>query len=104
MVKDRQYWLHKLAVLRIDLARGNPAPHKPLLLLVIMEMVEHGEIRGREVPLSPDFFRFYKPLADSWTTFDNSRDVHKMIAFEESGKIEILDPDLFDILLRCKEE
>jgi len=27
-----------------------------------------------------------------------------MIAFEESGKIEILDPDLFDILLRYKEE
>jgi hypothetical protein len=35
---------------------------------------------------------------------DNSRDVPKMIAFEESGKIEILGPDLFDILLRYKEE
>lgn len=52
----------------------------------------------------PNFFRFYKPLADSWTIFDNSRDVPKMIAFEESGKIEVLDPDLFDILLRYKEE
>ena len=59
MVKDRQYWLHKLATLRIDLARGNPAPHKPLLLLVVMEMAEHGEITRREVPLSPDIaFRF----------------------------------------------
>ena len=36
---------------------------------------------------------------DSWTIFDNSGDVPKMIAFEESGRIEILDPDLFDILL-----
>jgi len=27
-----------------------------------------------------------------------------MIAFEESGKIEILDPDLFGILLKYKEE
>jgi hypothetical protein len=25
-----------------------------------------------------------------------------MIAFEESGKIEILDPDLFNILLKYK--
>jgi len=26
-----------------------------------------------------------------------------MIAFEESGKIEILDPDLFNVLLKFKE-
>ena len=59
MIKNQQYWLHKLARLRIDRARGNPAPHKPLLLLVIMEMVEKGEIASREVTLSPDLvFRF----------------------------------------------
>jgi putative restriction endonuclease len=59
MVKDQQYWLHKLATLRIDRARGNPAPHKPLLLLVIIEMAEKGEITSREVTLSPDLaFRF----------------------------------------------
>jgi putative restriction endonuclease len=59
MVKDQQYWLHKLATLRIDRARGNPAPHKPLLLLVIMEMAEKGEIASHDVTLSPDLaFRF----------------------------------------------
>jgi putative restriction endonuclease len=59
MTKDQQYWLHKFATLRIDRARGNPAPHKPLLLLVIMEMAEKGEIASREVTLSPDLaFRF----------------------------------------------
>jgi putative restriction endonuclease len=59
IVKDQQYWLHKLATLRIDRARGNPAPHKPLLLLVILEMVEKGEITSREVTLSLDLaFRF----------------------------------------------
>jgi predicted ABC-type ATPase len=50
----------------------------------------------------PNFLRVYKPLADSWTIFDNSGDVPKMTAFEESGKIEILDPDLFNILLKYK--
>ena len=50
----------------------------------------------------PNFLRVYKPLADSWTIFDNSADVPKMIAFEESGKIEILDSDLFNILLKYK--
>jgi putative restriction endonuclease len=59
MIKDQPYWLHKLATLRIDRARGNPAPHKSLLLLVIMEMAEKGELTSREVNLSPDLaFRF----------------------------------------------
>jgi putative restriction endonuclease len=59
MVKDQNYWLQKLATLRIDRARGNPAPHKPLLLLVIIEMMEKGEIKSPEVTLSPDIaFRF----------------------------------------------
>jgi putative restriction endonuclease len=59
IIKDQAYWLHKLATLRIDRARGNPAPHKPLLLLVILEMVENGELASPEVTLSPDLaFRF----------------------------------------------
>lgn len=59
MIKDQPYWLQKLATLRIDRARDNPAPHKPLLLLVILEMVEKGEITSRELSLSPDLaFRF----------------------------------------------
>jgi putative restriction endonuclease len=59
MVKNQDYWLNKLATLRIDRARGNPAPHKPLLVLVILEMAERGEILSQEVTLSPDIaFRF----------------------------------------------
>ena len=59
IVTDQKYWLNKLATLRIDRARGNPAPHKPLLLLVIMEMAEKGEITKHDVTLSPDLaFRF----------------------------------------------
>ena len=50
----------------------------------------------------PNYLRVYKPLADSWTIFDNSGDVPKMTAFEESERIEILDPDLFNILLKYK--
>jgi putative restriction endonuclease len=59
MSKDQRYWLHKLATLRVDRARGNPAPHKPLLMLVILEMADKGEISSPEVRLSPDLaFRF----------------------------------------------
>ncbi len=59
MLKNQSYWLHKLATLKIDHARGDPAPHKPFLLLVILETADRGEITGTELPLSPDLaFRF----------------------------------------------
>ena len=59
MLRDQTYWLHKLANLQVDRARGDPAPHKPFLLLVVLEMADHGEITGSELPLSPDLaFRF----------------------------------------------
>lgn len=48
----------------------------------------------------PNFLKLYQPLVDSWTIFDNSGEIPKLIAFEEVGKLEIADPDLFDILLK----
>ena len=83
----------ELAVERIKLRVRNGGHHIPEAI-----------VRRRFNRSLPNFLRFYKPLVDSWTIFDNSGDVPKMIAFEESGKIEILDPYLFNILLKCKEE
>jgi len=78
----------KLALERIQLRVQSGGHHVPEVI-----------VRRRFSRSLPNFFRFYKSLADSWTIFDNSRDVPKMIAFEESGQIEILDPDLFGVLL-----
>lgn len=59
MPKDQSYWLHKLATLKIDRARGDPAPHKPFLLLVILEMADRGEIINADLQPTPDLaFRF----------------------------------------------
>jgi len=59
MLKDQSYWLHKLATLKVDRSCGDPAPHKPFLLLMILEMADRGEITGPELSLSPDLaFRF----------------------------------------------
>ena len=82
----------KLALERIELRVRNGG-----------HAIPEAIVRRRFGRSLPNFLRFYKPLADSWTIFDNSRDVPKMIAFEESGKIEILDPDLFETLLKHKE-
>ena len=37
-----EQWLGKLAPLKVDKARGDPAPHKPLLVLVVLELAEQG--------------------------------------------------------------
>ncbi len=52
------YWLTKFSKLRVARARGDPAPHKPLLLLVLCDLAENGELRD-VLPLSPELaFRF----------------------------------------------
>jgi putative restriction endonuclease len=54
----KEHWLAKLAKLRVDL-RGNPAPHKPLLLLVVIELAEQGLLPKGTILLSPELaFRF----------------------------------------------
>src|SRR4051812_30832234 len=37
-----EQWMAKLARLKVDKARGDPAPHKPLLLLIVLELAEQG--------------------------------------------------------------
>ena len=51
-----------------------------------------------------NFFHEYQPIVDSWVIFDNSEDIPKMIAFKESGKLEILDSALFNMLLKYKDQ
>ncbi|MGA2515639.1 MAG: zeta toxin family protein [Thermodesulfobacteriota bacterium] len=64
--------------------------------------IPEATVRRRFGRSLANFLRVYRTLADSWTIFDNSGDVPRMIAFEESGKIEILDADLFNNLLKYK--
>lgn len=52
-------WLTKLAKLKVDKASGDPAPHKPLLLLVVLELAEQGLLPRDVLPLTPELaFRF----------------------------------------------
>jgi putative restriction endonuclease len=52
-------WLEKLAKLNVYRAKGGAAPHKPLLLLVILELAEQGLLPRDVLPLTPELaFRF----------------------------------------------
>src|SRR3954447_23312610 len=52
-------WLGRFAKLKGDRAKGDPAPPKPLLLLVVLELAEQGQLPGEVLSLTPELaFRF----------------------------------------------
>ena len=57
--EERTIWLGKITKLKVDKASGDPAPHKPLLLLVICELAELGALGTLILPLTGELaFRF----------------------------------------------
>ena len=72
---DSDRWLHKLLHLNPATGRGSckgKAPHKPLLLLSILDMAEQGEFTQRTFMRTPGLvlrFRTYGSLVvDRWPT------------------------------------
>lgn len=62
-----QKYVQKIKRLRVDRAHG-VAPHKPLLLLAVIELIERGQIRENKIPLSPDlaevFIKYWSKVTD----------------------------------------
>ena len=53
-------WLGCIRKLSVYRAKGGAAPHKPLLLLVVLEMAEQGQLPDTLLPLSAELaFRFF---------------------------------------------
>jgi putative restriction endonuclease len=52
--KNVDYYLYQFANLRIDRSHGRPAPHKPILLLSIIELIERHVISTNQIELTPE--------------------------------------------------
>ena len=99
-LKSKGYFIHVyfLWIPRVDLA-----------LVRIANRVKRG---GHNIPENvvrrrfqkglSNFLNFYRPLADSWAIFDNSTDIPKLIAFEESETMKIFDQKLFAEIFQGK--
>ncbi|WP_346291522.1 HNH endonuclease [Sphaerothrix gracilis] len=65
MKKNLAYYQDKFAKLRVDRARGI-APHKPILLLALIDLIERNRIQRNEIYLSPEltanFLKFWHRL------------------------------------------
>jgi putative restriction endonuclease len=60
LMSDVNHWLGRIRKLSVYRAKGGAAPHKPLLLLVILEMAEQGQLPAVLLPLSAELaFRFF---------------------------------------------
>ena len=62
------YWLKGIAKLKVDKASGDPAPHKPLLMLVILDLAGAG-LLGQEIPWQRKNHRprFEQSIHLNWT-------------------------------------
>ena len=51
-------YVQKMKRLRIDMAHG-PAPHKPVLLLSIIELIESGQVVENKILVSPELAEIF---------------------------------------------
>lgn len=63
MLKDFGYYSDCFSNLHTARARKLPAPHKPLLLLAVMDLVERGVITSNKIELSDALIRAFKANA-----------------------------------------
>lgn len=51
-------YVRKMRRLNIDKARG-PAPHKPILMLAVIELIEGGQVTENSIPVSPELAEIF---------------------------------------------
>lgn len=82
-------------------------PNVELALSRIKDRVASG---GHDVPALDvkrrfnrgiyNFFKFYKPLSDTWLLFNNADAIPRFIAKEKAGKTEVVDKELFEKIIK----
>lgn len=60
--KNLNYYANKFTKLRVDRAHGTIAPHKPILLLSVIELIEQGLLTHNRIPLSAELIAAFLKL------------------------------------------
>lgn len=60
-----EHWLTRLYNLRRDKSGLHERPHKPILLLAILNLLDRGTLTRNEIPLSPDLVKTFKRYFES---------------------------------------
>ncbi len=62
VVKNLNYYANKFTKLRVDRAHGAVAPHKPILLLSVIELIEQDLLRANQILLSAELIAAFLKL------------------------------------------
>jgi predicted ABC-type ATPase len=62
--------------------------------------VPDAVVRRRFAKGLSNLFRFYRPLLDSWTIFDNSSEEPRLIVSEAQDELRVAEPALHDKIQR----
>ena len=75
VVKDLNYYTKKFTKLNVDRAHGAPAPHKPTLLLSIIELIDQGLLKHNQLPLSAELIAAFLKLWQSLGSTAHNADI-----------------------------
>lgn len=74
MDRDLTYYEREFVKLRVDNSRG-VAPHKPILLLAIIDLFEHGKLSRNEIHLSPELIANFLKFWNRFVATDHHSDI-----------------------------
>ena len=66
-----EHWLERLYNLRRDKRGSHERPHKPVLLLSIIGLIDRGIITRNEIPLSEELVRTFKRYFEAVRQLDD---------------------------------
>ena len=94
MNKDIDYYLGAFEKMKRALMRGVKAPHKPLLLLAILNLCQRGTIKDNHIVLSSElggefrkFFSSLKSLRDGFAYAEIDQELYDLMVNRESAVI-----------------
>lgn len=73
--KNLTYYKNKFTKLRVDRAHGAVAPHKPILLLSVIELIEQGLLKHNQIPLSAELIAAFLKLWQSLGSTAHNADI-----------------------------
>ena len=73
--KNLAYYKNKFTKLRVDRAHGTVAPHKPILLLSIIELIDQGLLKHNQLPLSAELIAAFLKLWQSLGSTAHNADI-----------------------------
>jgi putative restriction endonuclease len=75
MAKDLIFYIRKFAKLNVNRNKGNIAPHKPVLLLAVIELIEQNKIQDNRIYLFPELIATFLKYWTSLVTTDHRSNI-----------------------------